>query len=308
MPTPQDSAYNHLHYQPSAYGWIHHWIRQGIARFMVHVPFALQALRLSARAIKAVENTTQAYQQTREQVQRKRMGGANPLAFDSGFGYESELRELEVLAHYHEQLQRGYLDQQRTESGVVYEWLINSVSDLLETFPELTHAINFGVSYAHIDAELAKKFPSRRFIGLDRSSLTKWYNDKHFSLPNLSIQTADIFDCLKPASQPQSILLHARTLNLLPVDFNVRLYTAAQQAGCRYIVGIEQCGISWETQQPYSFSGAEKESVVYRNHMFIHNYPSLLAASGYRIIRSQLLATRHPDPNYRLVAFVAEKA
>jgi hypothetical protein len=303
-----DSAYAHLHYQPSAYGWLHHWLRQGTARFVAHVPLVHPCVKLLARSVRAIENTTQAYLQTRNQMQRKRMAGENPLAFDSGFGYESELRELEVLAHYHEQLLQGNLAQQRTESAAVYDWLISNISDLLTTFPDLTHTINFGVSYAHIDAELAKKFPARRFVGLDRSSLTKWYNDKHFALPNLSIQTADIFEYLAPASQTGGVLVHARTLNLLPEDFNLRLYKAANEAGCRYIVGIEQCGISWETQQPFAFGAAQKESVVYRNFMFIHNYPALLSAAGYRVIRSQLLATRHPDPNYRLVAFVAEKA
>lgn len=222
--------------------------------------------------------------------------------FGSGFGYIDEAREVEVASYYRAQIEQGDLDNQVTESGAVYRATIGKVSAVLRTRPDIGCVTNFGVSFGYTDAELAKAFPAVRFYGVDRSRLTKAYNDNIFSLPNLTFEAGDIFNHMAAQRGQPWLLLHVRTATLLPHAFVDKLYGAAASCGCAGIVALEQCGISWQTGEPYRFdaAGHAKASVVFRNGMFIHNYPGLMEKHGFKVTDSELLKTNHPDATYRI--------
>lgn len=216
------------------------------------------------------------------------------------------MSELQVAVKYAKQIQDGF--KAPSESAKLYAHLDTVLSDLLRS-NKIQTVLNFGVGYAHIDSLLASKFPYIQFIGTDRSRLTKTYNEMHFShLQNLHFVADDIFRFLDMEKErfKGGLFLTARMLLLLPKPFIEKLYKAVAQAGFRYVVCVEQAGISRQTLQCYRFSEDEQPSVAYRETMFIHNYPALLKNAGYSVSRAELIKTDHPHEDYRFLSITAE--
>ena len=55
----------------------------------------------------------------------------------------------------------------------------------------------------------------------------------------------------------------------------------------------------------YNFSYSDQNSVVYRQNMYIHNYPFLLKKNGFKLSRIQNLYTDHPHSDFRILSFCA---
>jgi len=232
-------------------------------------------------------------------------GDINPLNFDSGYGYKDELQELSIGQYYRKQLLQNDVHE-KSESLELYDHVIAEVSKLLTSNPSIKKVINFGVSYAHVDSELAKIFPNVSFVGIDRSQLTKEFNQEFFGdIKNLSFETGDIFKYLDSTEQQDSVLLHMRTCVVLPKYFLEDLYRKSRDVGVKFIIGFEQIGLSRQTNAPYSFSEKDQDSVVFRIFMQIHNYPGILKKLGYEIKRTKLLKTRHQDDDFRILSFTA---
>ena len=231
-------------------------------------------------------------------------GGSNAHEFDSPYGYEDDLRELRCALNYvynHE----GFIG--RSESKQLYAHIETILTDLFLN-EGIKSFFNFGVSYAHIDSILASKFSEIQFVGMDRSVLTKAYNESQFShLRNLEFIAGDIFQYLDKNSVERGVFFHTRTLLLLPKVFIERLYKAIAKANFQYIVCVEQIGISRQTLQAYQFSEEDQPSVAFRGGMYIHNYPALLRSAGFSVERSELLKTDHPHEDFRLVSFTAKR-
>jgi len=301
---------NHLTMSVSISARCNYQLRQAIALGLHFIPGSRTLLRYAQKIVTHLSNIDNAFTQTR--VFEKRIAeGPNaslvPQAFDSGFGYGSEFRELEIADHYREQLIQGNWDDQKTESGDLYDAVIPLLGRHIESMA-IQKVLNFGVSYGHVDSKLAGQYPHVQFTGIDRSSLTKFYNEQFFNIRNLEFVAGDVFECIVNRTWSNSLFFHMRTLTCLPQEFVEDLYARCYRAGFECIIGAEQCGLSWQTGKPYSFSLSNQKSVVFRNYMFIHNYPGLLQAAGYRMIEARLLKTRHPDPNFRLLVFVAQRA
>lgn len=124
---------------------------------------------------------------------------------------------------------------------------------------------------------------------------------------NMKFINSDIFTLLQNNKYAGGIFFHTRTLSLLPQLFVEQLYGAVEKAGFEYVFCLEQCGISRETLESYSFSDNEKNSVAYRNGMYIHNYPGILDKYGFSVIESELLETIHADADYRLLSILARR-
>lgn len=224
----------------------------------------------------------------------------------SGYGYQDEVQELAVVAEYHKQILGKDFHKIQSESAILYENIVNDVSKVLDNNRDIKKFVNFGVCYAHIDSILAQKYKGVNFYGIDRSLFTKIYNEKHFGdVKNMHFIAGDIFDFLGGQKFNDAIFFHARTLTVLTEAFVRKLYKIVHAAQFKYIVGMEQSGISYETLKPYMFSENYKPSVFFRSNANIHNYPYFLVESGYKIIEIDLVKTNHPD--CQIIKFIAQK-
>lgn len=271
-----------------------------LTRFGLRILAKLVPLKIFILASTIAGNYASTFKKIKR-IQQER--DENPLSFNSEFGYKDEIQELSVAKYYRHQLQLNDLHE-KSESFELYNKVISEVSKLLTDNPSIKKVINFGVSYAHVDSELAKLFPNVSFIGIDRSKMTQKYNQESFGdIKNLSFEAGDIFEYLESSDQRDSVLFHMRTCVLLPKDFLEKLYKKSHNLGVKFIVGFEQIGLSRQTNIPYSFSDADQESVVFRIFMIIHNYPGILKNQGYSMVNSELLKTRHADDDFRILCF-----
>jgi hypothetical protein len=223
--------------------------------------------------------------------------------FGSGYGYKDEAIEMGANVSYRNQLLKHELGiPMQTESFKLYDFAVKKLSKIITQVSPST-VIDFGVSYGHIDSILAKRFPDIKFVGVDRSTDTKAYNDKYFNLPNLKFVAGDIFDNLPD----NSLLIQMRIGVLLSKSFLEKLYRACYKAGVKNIVLLEPHGISWLSGVSYAFSDQDQDSIVFRSGMFIHNYPGILRTAGYEVYDSGLLETDHQDGDYRIL-YMAAKA
>jgi hypothetical protein len=226
-------------------------------------------------------------------------------SFDSDFGYKDDLQELNCAIKYLKQIKAGF--PTASESEVLYAKSVEILSDVLSKHEEVKF-LNFGVNLAHIDHLLAERFPNVTFTGIDRSKLTKAFNEINYpKLPNIELIAGDIFELLEERSFEGGIFFHMRTLTFLPKGFAEKLYRAARNAQFKYLIGFEPMGISRETKSAYEFSLDEQPSVAYRGHAFIHNYPELTRRAGYSIRESGLIETDHAHEDYRIIYFIAEQ-
>ena len=222
-------------------------------------------------------------------------------------GYEGDA-EVMCFINYKNQLQNRETRDQ-SEAWAIYDKQLELLPQLFsDKGNKLKGMLNFGVSLAHVDSILAKQFPDLQFRGIDRSKYTEILNDIEYdNIPNLKIITGDVFDELKSRDYSDYAFFHSRTALMLPKPLIVQLYRAAHDAGMSHIIGFEQIGLSRQTLEPYEFSYEEKESVWFRSIMFIHNYPALLKSAGYELTHWECLETDHPQPDLRVMAFIAER-
>lgn len=276
--------------------------------------FFINATQKSLGILKKLIGHLDSYNQIRndernliERINSIKESPENSQRFGSGYGYDDEIREFNVVVEYYNQLKSIEEGKENilSESQILYERSDTSISDIISHDSEVKTFLNFGVGYAHIDSKLALKFPSCKFIGLDRSELTKTFNKNCFStIQNLSFVAGDVIDYLENNRFNGGIFYTSRILCFLPKSFNQRLYNAVAKAGFKYIVGFEQTGISRQTMKPFEFSENETPSVVYRGLMYIHNYPELIVKAMFRVTKIELIKTNHPHKDIRLIHFV----
>ena len=297
---------------PGPQARIDYVLRRVAGQAMLRLPFAQRALRKAAYLLEHVALQGDIERDTTGYLRKLRGGEARDRATDptSGFGYDSEAQELLVAVNYSREAARPDFARVRTESHALYEDIEATVARVLEQDPAVRSFVDFGVGYAHVEARLARRFPQVEFIGIDRSRLTQRFNEHHFAdLPNTRFVSGDIFDLLRERRFDGGVFFHARTLLMLPPETIDRLYDAVRGAGFRWIVGFEQAGISRETHGWYRFSADEdRPSVVFRGFMFIHNYPYRLRRSGFTLVDADVIRTRHPNPDFRVLRLVARRA
>lgn len=224
---------------------------------------------------------------------------------DSEFGYAGDvfIHELLVADKYKKQIDEGFVGP--SESKQLYEHVDEVMSSLLEA-TGAPCCLNFGVCYAYTDAVLARKYPKIEFFGIERTDAAKIYNQRFFAdIGNLTMFSGDIFELLSKQRFNGGIFFHSRTLLLLPQHFVRKLYAAAREAGFKYIFGTEQYGVSRQTGNSYEFSYDPQESVVYRDFMYIHNYPNILSDCGFELMNIESLVTDHPHADFRILSFQA---
>jgi hypothetical protein len=218
---------------------------------------------------------------------------------------------------FEEELWRSYFQDytnRKPEKNVTVflaqQWT-REVRALLRADPKIRSVVNFGVSCAYGDWQLAAEFPPPPcgFWGIDRSAVTKKLNEEQFPLPNLKFEAADIFEFLQQNHCLQDgVLIHVRTCVFLLPEAVRKLYKMAADAGIKYIVCIEPTGLSRQTNSFYKFSLQEQKSVIYRGVMLIHNYPYLMHEAGYEIVSGDLLKPYNENEDHRALLLVAVRS
>lgn len=183
-----------------------------------------------------------------------------------------------------------------------------TVASLAAADPAIGSCLNFGAAYAQVDARLAAKLPQIEFVALDRSPLTQALNALALpAVPNLKFVADDVFHALAGRVWRHAMFVHCRTLVQLPMSFIEQLYGAVHAAGFEYVLGFEPVGLSRVSGASFQFSDARKASEHFRDNLFLHNYPGLLASAGYAVETIDLLRTSHPHEDYRILHFVARR-
>lgn len=249
---------------------------------------------------------------TKEQLHQKSLELLNGSIdhaqdFKSEYGYEDDIQEFGLTLMNYQQWKKGFSGI-KSESPVVFEQTLSTIGAMVHQDPAITSFLNFGVSYGNADARLSNHYPNVKFIGIDRSRLTKTFNEIQFQhIPNLEFIAGDIFEYLSSRSFRDGIFFTSRTMMIFPKAFVEKLYDAVHKAGFTYIVGLEPVGISRQTGKPYVFSDEDKPSVVYTNKMFIHNYPAILQKSGYSVLETGLIKTNNGHRDFRIIKFIGRQ-
>jgi hypothetical protein len=225
----------------------------------------------------------------------------------SGYGYSGDIfnRELSVMYKYKKQIDDNYPEP--SESKATYAHIIEKSEKLILKAKPRCY-FNFGVSYAYTDSILAKQFPEVEFFGIERTDSAKLFNSLYFSdIDNLTIYSGDIFEHLVKENYQGGIFMTSRTLLLLPESFIRKLYKSVYDAGFSHIMATEQYGLSRQLKNSFEFSFEYKQSVVFRDSMYIHNYPNILRECGFNLNRFENFKTDHPHEDVRILSFEAER-
>jgi hypothetical protein len=228
-------------------------------------------------------------------------------SMDSDYGYSGDvfLNELMTMYKYKKMIDENYPTP--NESKATYQHIIEKSEKLIEAAMPSCY-FNFGICYAYSDSILAKKYPNVKFYGIERTDSARLFNSIFFSdIKNLTIFSGDIFENLKNGDYRGGIFFHSRTLLLLPQVFVRELYKAVYEAGFSYIIATEQYGISRQLGEPYKFSYEYQQSAVYRDFMYIHNYPNILNDCGFKLNRIENFKTDHWHEDVRILSFEAER-
>lgn len=278
--------------------------RRTVGKTLKYTPGAEKFLELSNRVITKLQNALRTEKSVDRYLKLLATNDQNAHTFDSGYGYEDEIWEINAAIQYYNEVHKNILF-----SNDLFQRLVNIISAIKEKEPSVKKFLDFGVSYGYLIAELGKTYPDIQATGIDRSKLTKIFNESLFhDIPNVQFESGDVFDTLINNDFTGGCFLHTRTLSLLPPNFITRLYKQAFDSGFKYILGAEHWGTSWQTGKPMSLSQSKQDSVLFRNHMFLHNYPEFLLRANYQIEWAEIRkAINHPDPNLHIFIFLAKR-
>jgi trans-aconitate methyltransferase len=192
------------------------------------------------------------------------------------------------------------------ESLALYEHAISVLNDLIEKC-NVRQVVNFGVSYAHVDSVLARKMKDVKFVGVDRSKAIKQLNEEESKFENISFISGDIMGWINTQKDLNNTLFYSmRTCVLLPQVFIEKLYKKLAEKNCYLIVGFEPFGLSRSMNSLYEQTKRKKESAIFRDIMYLHNYLEILNSNGYEMKRIEYVKTAHIDKDYRIQSFTAQ--
>ncbi|MFH1791502.1 MAG: hypothetical protein ABH885_05935 [Candidatus Omnitrophota bacterium] len=301
--------YSHLEIRMPRTWYARFYIRMFFQKLFYAIPLIPKIFRAVGERCLALASFEKVERKLRKDLSLLKAPASDPQRLGSAYGYKDEVDELDTDLKYYSQIENPNFASMPGESYMLYRHIVEKMSGLMDSDEGIRCFLNFGVAYAYVDSILAKKYPKVTFIGVDRSSFTQLFNDKFFgNIPNLKMHMGDIMEYLKNNRFDGGVFFHVRTVTLLPVDFIKKLYGAVKQAGFKYIVGMEQMGISRQIFRPYVFSEEPKPSVAYRSQMHIHNYPAILKEVGYPVQDIELLKTNHPHADYRIISFIGKRA
>lgn len=181
------------------------------------------------------------------------------------------------------------------------------LSEAVTKDPEITQVINYTSSYAQLEQDIARAFPSLSVTGVDSEAITR-LNAKEFSAPNLQFATAEgPLSFAREADVQCAVFSHLHTAALWLPDLVEETYKVLGERGCRYILAYEPDGFSRELGGFYRYSDQPRPSALYRQQLLLHNYPSLLTKAGFQVVHSEMTKPPHPMPDFRSIVLLAKR-
>ena len=174
------------------------------------------------------------------------------------------------------------------------------IKDYLRKYPDIRNILNFGVFCGVPDFNVAKEFPEKKFIGVDREVKTKQLNESAFNLPNLSFEALDMIDITyddrkevkdfiaKEIRNGEMMVFHARTTTLIYPEAVKKFYKSCADLKVKYIALYENMGMSREFMKYFDFDDMPQDAIPFFSIMMIHNYKKYLEDAGYEIIEKEI--------------------
>lgn len=150
---------------------------------------------------------------------------------------------------------------------------------------------DFGAMCGQPEYEAALARPGINFVGVDRQQTTAALNGLAFRAPNVKFLAAEIEDVLAALPDDGRVrgLFHGRTATLCYPEKIRQLYRLCARKGVRVIALFENASFSHGLYRFSRWEDLPADSVIYKNHQFIHNYPKFLSEAGYEIVKQRIL-------------------
>lgn len=185
----------------------------------------------------------------------------------------------------------------QNNTALCFDLQVKMLKQVLRTDGRCGSVIDFGALYAKPAAEIANVFPTVQVYAVDRSERVRHLNESAFPrFSNLHFVASDIFKFMRHGNHHGGCFIHVRTgICMLPKAME-DIYALCARAGIRHIVLIELTGFSHQLRTFYEFGSERRPSAVMRQAMFIHDYPNMLKAAGYRIESADMIKSPMPKP------------
>lgn len=167
---------------------------------------------------------------------------------------------------------------------------VTKIGDIIAADDSVKCVINFGSYCGYFDHVLAGLHQDRTIFGFDRDERSIEMNRQNYSAPNLEFRSGEIEDLFQDTQRiGPSVITHIRTCTMLYPAGVRRFFEQCRDGGVAYILGIETTGYSFQLKGYPDFNDPDRSPVVPLGVMVDHNYPSLLADSGYEMVSSERL-------------------
>ena len=167
--------------------------------------------------------------------------------------------------------------------------------------------VNWGSSYGWLENEI---WNHHRVLGIDRSEETQHRNSTEFGKDIFPV-SRNIIEYLKnkPEICTGSLFSSVYISTYFTPEYLVGLFKFLYDSGFKYILLFEPFGLSIQTYSYYQMDeNCDKNPVIFRGELILHNYTRLLKRAGFKIIEQQLVDTPHPtDPFFWSVYILANQ-
>ena len=175
----------------------------------------------------------------------------------------------------------------RTLSAHTNARMFAEVEDLLAGAGDIGRVVNYGTLCGVLEDAMAARHPGIEWIGYDVSIRATERNRDAFTRPNLRFEH-DLGRALA-GGRGETLLTHCRTADVMLPGAVRALYRAAFEAGVRHVLAAEYYCLCVPGMAFPDFVNQPVDTVHWDGILMVHNYPKLLAESGYCIVRSAFL-------------------
>ena len=172
---------------------------------------------------------------------------------------------------------------------------------------DFNYFINYGTMYGWLENKLSE---THKVIGLDRSEENQKLNREEFG-KNIFEVSDNIFSYLENKREicNRSCFSMINIGTYFTPEYLRNLFEFLHTMDFKYVSIFEPYGFSIQTLSYYNpDENKDKDSVIFRGELILHNYPRLLKNAGFKITKQEILKPPHPtDPLFRSIYILGER-